>query len=187
MAGETTTDPILSTKLHRPPVERNHIHRPHLSERLDQPRSKPLTLVSAPAGDEPQPSSFPNRFDSRSAFHLFVLIMILLLSAPLSTWAENTPKIELSPQEKAWLEANPELGRIAFQLRARVQLSAAEREWLTTKPKVPIRTGDYPPFHFDVDDIPKGLSVDYVKVICMAQNLDCHFVTGMAIADNRCL
>jgi LuxR family maltose regulon positive regulatory protein len=50
MAGETTTVPILSTKLHRPPVDRSHVHRPHLLEQLDQRRSRPLTLVSAPAG-----------------------------------------------------------------------------------------------------------------------------------------
>ena len=50
MAGETTTDPLITTKLHRPPVDRIHVHRPHLLERLDQGRSRPLTLVSAPAG-----------------------------------------------------------------------------------------------------------------------------------------
>ena len=50
MAGETITDPLISTKLHRPPVDRNHVHRPHLLERLDQRRRRPSTLVSAPAG-----------------------------------------------------------------------------------------------------------------------------------------
>jgi len=41
---------ILRTKLRRPPVEENHVLRPHLVERLDQHRRRPLTLVSAPAG-----------------------------------------------------------------------------------------------------------------------------------------
>ncbi len=41
---------LLRTKLHRPPVDRNHVHRPHLLERLDKRRRGPLTLVSAPAG-----------------------------------------------------------------------------------------------------------------------------------------
>ncbi len=41
---------ILRTKLHRPPVDQNHVRRPHLLERLDQHLSRPLTLVSAPAG-----------------------------------------------------------------------------------------------------------------------------------------
>ena len=50
MAGETTTDPLISTKLHRPPVDRNHVHRPHLLKRLDQHRYRPLTLVSDAAG-----------------------------------------------------------------------------------------------------------------------------------------
>ena len=50
MAGKTTIDPLIATKLHRPPLDRIHIHRPHLLERLDQGRSRSLTLVSAPAG-----------------------------------------------------------------------------------------------------------------------------------------
>ncbi len=50
MAGEQTTDPVLKTKLHRPPVGRKYVRRPHLMARLDQYRDRPLTLVSAPAG-----------------------------------------------------------------------------------------------------------------------------------------
>jgi LuxR family maltose regulon positive regulatory protein len=50
MADETATDPLIRTKLHRPPVYRNHIQRPHLLERLEKNRQKPLTLVSAPVG-----------------------------------------------------------------------------------------------------------------------------------------
>ncbi|MBT8363935.1 MAG: hypothetical protein KJP23_04460 [Deltaproteobacteria bacterium] len=50
MAGEITTDPLLTTKLHRPSVDRSYVPRPHLLERLDQSRRRPLTLVSAPAG-----------------------------------------------------------------------------------------------------------------------------------------
>jgi len=50
MAGETTNGTLLATKLHRPLVDQIHVHRPGLMERLDQNRSKPLTLVSAPAG-----------------------------------------------------------------------------------------------------------------------------------------
>ena len=50
MAGGTTTDTLITTKLHRPPVDRIHVHRPQLLERLDQRRSRALTLVSTPAG-----------------------------------------------------------------------------------------------------------------------------------------
>jgi LuxR family maltose regulon positive regulatory protein len=42
--------PLIRTKLHRPPVARDHLHRQHLLDRLDQRRHRPLTLVSAPAG-----------------------------------------------------------------------------------------------------------------------------------------
>ena len=64
-------------------------------------------LVSAPAGDEPQPSSFPKRFDCRSPFLFFVLILFLLLSAPLSAWPEEPSEIALPDDERALLKANP--------------------------------------------------------------------------------
>jgi LuxR family maltose regulon positive regulatory protein len=51
MEDETTTKTILQSKVHRPPVPADHVHRSHLLERLDHHRhSRPLTLVSAPAG-----------------------------------------------------------------------------------------------------------------------------------------
>ena len=50
MPDETMHSALLNTKLHRPPVDRNHVHRLRLLERLDQRRHRPLTLVSAPAG-----------------------------------------------------------------------------------------------------------------------------------------
>jgi len=50
MTTDTNTGPILRTKLHRPPVPRDHVHRPRLLEYLDHRRDRHLTLVSAPAG-----------------------------------------------------------------------------------------------------------------------------------------
>jgi len=50
MAGETTTLPIIRTKLQRPSIAGYHVHRSHLLECLDQRRQRPLTLVTAPAG-----------------------------------------------------------------------------------------------------------------------------------------
>jgi len=50
MPDETTIDTILRTKLHRPPVPGDYVHRPRLLEYLDKRRERPLTLVSAPAG-----------------------------------------------------------------------------------------------------------------------------------------
>ena len=43
-------DLIINTKLHRPPVDRHYVYRPHLIAQLDNHRGKPLTLVSAAAG-----------------------------------------------------------------------------------------------------------------------------------------
>ena len=42
--------PVLRTKLHRPQVDKSHLHRRHLLNKLDGGRHRPLTLVSAPAG-----------------------------------------------------------------------------------------------------------------------------------------
>jgi len=50
MADETNIDIILRTKLHRPPAPSDYVHRPRLSDYLDQQLERPLTLVSAPAG-----------------------------------------------------------------------------------------------------------------------------------------
>ncbi len=47
-AGETTS--IIHTKLHRPLISKNHVHRSRLLEQLEKGRRKQLTLVSAPAG-----------------------------------------------------------------------------------------------------------------------------------------
>ena len=50
MAEERSAGALLRTKLHRPPVPEDYVHRPRLMETLDQRRERPLTLVSAPAG-----------------------------------------------------------------------------------------------------------------------------------------
>jgi LuxR family maltose regulon positive regulatory protein len=50
MADETTSISLLRTKLQRPPIAGDHVHRLQLLERLDQRRQRPLTLVTAPAG-----------------------------------------------------------------------------------------------------------------------------------------
>ena len=50
MTIESTTIPLQRTKLHRPPVASDHLHRQHLLDRLNKRLHRPLTLVSAPAG-----------------------------------------------------------------------------------------------------------------------------------------
>jgi LuxR family maltose regulon positive regulatory protein len=50
MLGEMDTELIIRTKLHRPQVDRNHLHREYLLDRLNQRQHRPLALVSAPAG-----------------------------------------------------------------------------------------------------------------------------------------
>jgi len=90
----------------------------------------------------------------------------------------------LTEKDQAWLKAHPNLAPLAFRIREQVQLSTQEREWLATKPKVPVRVGDYPPFHFVAEGIPQGMSIDYVQVICMAYDLECDYVLGLNIAES---
>jgi LuxR family maltose regulon positive regulatory protein len=50
MAATDHSVPLLRTKIHRPTVDDEHIHRPSLVARLNRHRHRPLTLISAPAG-----------------------------------------------------------------------------------------------------------------------------------------
>ena len=50
MSNQTFPIPLIRTKLHRPSVTHDHIHREKLLNRLEQRLYRPLTLVSAPAG-----------------------------------------------------------------------------------------------------------------------------------------
>ena len=50
MADEQTTPLLIRTKLHRPPMTKDHLRRERLLDRLEKNRQRPLTLVSAPAG-----------------------------------------------------------------------------------------------------------------------------------------
>jgi len=50
MIDKTTGITLLSTKLHRPQMTKDHLHRQRLLDRLEKNRQRPLTLVSAPAG-----------------------------------------------------------------------------------------------------------------------------------------
>jgi LuxR family maltose regulon positive regulatory protein len=47
---EKDTLPLIRTKLHRPAIARDHLHRERLLGRLEKNLERPLTLVSAPAG-----------------------------------------------------------------------------------------------------------------------------------------
>lgn len=47
---DSMKSPIIATKLFRPPLRPEVIHRPHLKARLDEGQQRKLTLISAPAG-----------------------------------------------------------------------------------------------------------------------------------------
>ncbi|MGB5613555.1 MAG: hypothetical protein WBM67_12960, partial [Sedimenticolaceae bacterium] len=71
------------------------------------------------------------------------------------------PAIAL-PAESLRTPADPALTELAARIKDRVQLSSEERDWLATGPRVHVRVGDYPPFHFVTDGVPRGLGIDYM-------------------------
>ena len=111
------------------------------------------------------------------------------VNATVNIWTQlkeetKTTPIILTAKDKAWLEAYPSLAQLAFRIRQQVQLSAREHKWLSTKLRVPIHVGDYPPFHFVADDLPQGISIDYLRVICMAHDLECDFAQGLTTSES---
>ena len=93
------------------------------------------------------------------------------------------PAIAL-PAESLRAPADPELTDLAARISDRVQLSSEERDWLATGPRVHVRVGDYPPFHFVTDGVPRGLGIDYMRTICAAYGLDCDYVSGLNVAQS---
>lgn len=111
------------------------------------------------------------------------------LNAIANRWTQiekegATTAVVLTEKEKTWLETHPNIAPLAFSIRERVQLSAGERKWLSTAPKIPVRVGNSPPFQFVGDGLPQGLSIDYVRVICIAYGLECDYVQGLTIAQS---
>jgi len=111
------------------------------------------------------------------------------VNATVQTWTrlkekEKTAPIVLTAKDKAWLQSYPNLAQLAFRIRQQVQLSAQEHKWLSSRLRVPIQVGDYPPFHFVADDTPQGISIDYVRVMCMAHDLECDFAQGLTTSES---
>ena len=50
MPGKKSSNPIIRTKLHRPPLAADFVPRPRLLERLEANRRQSLSLICAPAG-----------------------------------------------------------------------------------------------------------------------------------------
>lgn len=51
---------------------------------------------------------FEGSKNSKSFIQIILcLVIVLLLSAPLSAWAEKTSNIDLIPEGQAWLKAHP--------------------------------------------------------------------------------
>ncbi len=111
------------------------------------------------------------------------------VNSTVNTWTrlkkETKPTpIVLTAKDRAWLETYPNLAPLAFRIRQQVQLSSREHKWLSSKLRIPVQVGDYPPFHFLADNTPQGISIDYMRVMCMAHDLECDFIPGLTTSES---
>lgn len=57
-----------------------------------------------------------------------------------------------------------------------INLSTAEKKWLNKNHKIRASIGVWPPYMYWEDGVPKGMVVDYLKVISYKMNLDIEFI-----------
>jgi PAS domain S-box-containing protein len=63
-----------------------------------------------------------------------------------------------------------DLEQLAARIAERTTISPEEKQWLATAPTIRFRASDIPPYCFDASN-PKGLAVDYARVICRAYGI----------------
>ncbi len=110
MTGGTTNIPLLRTKLKRPPIVGDHVHRSLLLERLDQRRQRPLTLVTAPAGYGKStlvsswletcdlPAAWLSLDETDNDFHLFLSYLLAAVQTVSPTAGKEIQTILNAPQ-----------------------------------------------------------------------------------------
>jgi|GEM_PF-1176584 len=83
--------------------------------------------------------------------------------------------------ENLRVPTDPDLNRLGTRIRQRIQLTPEERNYLNAKHLIHVRVGDYPPFHFNEEGTPRGLSIDYLRTIAAVYGLDFDYVPGMNV------
>lgn len=87
-------------------------------------------------------------------------LLIAILAIPIS--AHANPPINLEDLADSIARKHPP--------------SALEQAWLKKKPTVRLRLAENPPEQFTENGEPKGLSIDYVKLVCKGYQIDCQFI-----------
>lgn len=87
---------------------------------------------------------------------LIFLLTCLFFSFPVA-YGKNNSNIKLTDEEKNWIQNNPTI-RVANEL-------------------------DWPPFDFNETGTPKGLGIDYIKLLAKKTGVEIEFVYGYAWAD----
>ena len=110
MAVATTTIPLIRTKLQRPPIVGDHVHRSQLIERLDLRRQRSLTLLSAPAGygkstlascwlsECDLPSAWLSLEETDNDFHLFLSYLLAAVQTVFPAACKEMQLILNAPQ-----------------------------------------------------------------------------------------
>jgi len=85
---------------------------------------------------------------------------------------------ERSRLHERWLTPETAVGR------GTIELSPLERRWLSANPKVVVgNERDWPPFDFAQDGVPRGFSIDIIKLAARKVGLELDFVTGYSWAE----
>lgn|GEM_PF-3466720 len=115
----------------------------------------------------------------------FAVVLLIFISLIFPSLAKDhiAKKQVLHESVKNMLQVpdDPELITLANVIRERISLDQKDHIWLDSFPRLLIRVGDYPPFHFVNKGIPQGLSIDYVNMLCAVYNLNCIFVSGLNV------
>ena len=67
------------------------------------------TQAFNPVSSNPEPSSFRKWLSSRARCFFLLSVIFLIVSSLQTAWAGNTPQIDLTPEEQAWLKAHPDI------------------------------------------------------------------------------
>ena len=120
---------------------------------------------SADAGFAPNPQRFAVHKDEA------LLPLAAIIDKALATITED----ERRAIERNWLGGSgPESGESAA-----IELSPIERAWIEAHPVIRVHNEtNWPPFNFFANDRPQGFSIDFMNIVAKKTGLEIRYITG---------
>ena len=187
MAEKLTITPLLRIRPHHLLIARGIGHRPHLLERLNQRRYRPLTLISAGYCNNAPERRWLTASESsgvwvpmdenHNGLRSFLNAILFVIKTTFFNFFQS-PQAMLNILQKhltiAFLAASIFVSClyadiVAAQqtaLESVVSLTAEEQTWLDKNHTVRVRVVDFPPFIIvNKGEEPTGVSIDYLNII----------------------